>query len=357
MSSTYPSVVATLTYPGPNQTLNAPSHSSVHGATNDEIVQIETFIGTASSVQGTLMYDIRSPNSQGGGHVQGPIFGGTGYTTYTKGDILVASSPSVLTKLAVGADGTVLTARSSAATGIDWEGTTVPTGAMLDFAGSAAPSGYLLCDGSAISRVTNSILFGVIGTTWGIGDGSTTFNVPDSRSRIPMGKGTGTKIATIASISANTFTVTGLTNANNNEYQTGQAIVFNAVVPGNLTNGVTYFVIRVANNQFALATSLANAQNAVVITLLGTETGSFTLTLSARTLADTGGEEKHAMSATEALAHTHAVGNNGGGTNNISISSGVTAGQSGAVFTGSTGGNAAMNVISPFYVVTKIIKT
>lgn len=62
-----------------------------------------------------------------------------------------------------------------------------PTGALLAFAGTSAPSGYLLCDGTAVSRTTYSTLFGVIGTSFGVGDGSTTFNLPDLRGRVPVG--------------------------------------------------------------------------------------------------------------------------------------------------------------------------
>lgn len=58
------------------------------------------------------------------------------------------------------------------------------------YAGAAAPSGWLLCDGSAVSRTTYSTLFAVVGTTYGVGDGSTTFNIPDLQGRFPMGKGT-----------------------------------------------------------------------------------------------------------------------------------------------------------------------
>jgi len=66
---------------------------------------------------------------------------------------------------------------------------TVPTGAMLDFAGTVAPTSYLLCDGSAVSRTVYAALFSAIGTTWGFGDGSTTFNVPDIRRRATAGSG------------------------------------------------------------------------------------------------------------------------------------------------------------------------
>lgn len=63
----------------------------------------------------------------------------------------------------------------------------LPVGSVLPYAGSNAPSGWLLCDGSAVSRSTYSDLFNVVGTTFGAGDGSTTFNLPDLRGRFPLG--------------------------------------------------------------------------------------------------------------------------------------------------------------------------
>lgn len=54
----------------------------------------------------------------------------------------------------------------------------VSTGTIIDFAGTVAPVGYLICDGSELLRTTYSDLFAAIGTTWGDGDGSTTFNIP-----------------------------------------------------------------------------------------------------------------------------------------------------------------------------------
>jgi microcystin-dependent protein len=62
-----------------------------------------------------------------------------------------------------------------------------PAGALLAFAGTSVPSGWLMCDGSAVSRTTYATLFSAIGTTYGAGDGSTTFNVPDMRGRIAAG--------------------------------------------------------------------------------------------------------------------------------------------------------------------------
>lgn len=67
----------------------------------------------------------------------------------------------------------------------------VPAGmGPLPWSGTAAPTGWLLCDGTAVSRTTYSDLFSVVGTTYGVGDGSTTFNVPDLRGRFPLGRNT-----------------------------------------------------------------------------------------------------------------------------------------------------------------------
>jgi microcystin-dependent protein len=68
-----------------------------------------------------------------------------------------------------------------------YAGALVPPGCILDFGGSTAPAGYLLCYGQAVSRSTYLGLFNVIGVNYGVGDGSTTFNVPDFRGRTSAG--------------------------------------------------------------------------------------------------------------------------------------------------------------------------
>jgi len=64
----------------------------------------------------------------------------------------------------------------------------VPSGAVFPFAGASAPSGFILCFGQAINRSTYSDLFTAIGTTYGTGDGSSTFNLPDLRGRAVAGQ-------------------------------------------------------------------------------------------------------------------------------------------------------------------------
>lgn len=66
-------------------------------------------------------------------------------------------------------------------------GDSLPVGTIFPFSGNTLPSGYMICDGSAISRTTYSTLFGIIGTTYGVGDGSTTFNLPNLKGKVPVG--------------------------------------------------------------------------------------------------------------------------------------------------------------------------
>lgn len=69
------------------------------------------------------------------------------------------------------------------------------TGTILPTVATSAPAGWLLCDGSAVSRTTYANLFTLVGTTFGAGDGSTTFNVPDLRGRSIIGVGQGSGLS------------------------------------------------------------------------------------------------------------------------------------------------------------------
>lgn len=81
-------------------------------------------------------------------------------------------------------DGAVTAAKlDSAATSV-----LMPIGVIMPYAGASAPTGYLFCDGDAVSRATYSDLFGIIGVTYGAGDGSTTFALPDLRGRVIAGQ-------------------------------------------------------------------------------------------------------------------------------------------------------------------------
>jgi microcystin-dependent protein len=83
----------------------------------------------------------------------------------------------------------------------------IPTATIVPWSDSSVPSGFLECDGSAVSRSTYAALFAIVGTTYGSGDGSTTFNVPDLQDNVAVGK-SGTK-ALASTGGANTVSSTG----------------------------------------------------------------------------------------------------------------------------------------------------
>lgn len=99
-------------------------------------------------------------------------------------NFLAGTSPLALANGGTGAtDAAGARAAIGAASSVD----AVPSGSVFYFAASSAPTGYLICNGSAISRTTYAALFAVIGTTFGAGDGSTTFALPDLRGEFIRG--------------------------------------------------------------------------------------------------------------------------------------------------------------------------
>jgi microcystin-dependent protein len=86
----------------------------------------------------------------------------------------------------------------------------IPTATIVPWSSASVPSGFLECNGTAVSRSTYSALFAIVGTTYGAGDGSTTFNTPDLQDNTPVGK-SGTK-ALGSTGGANTVAVTATGN-------------------------------------------------------------------------------------------------------------------------------------------------
>lgn len=74
-----------------------------------------------------------------------------------------------------------------------------PIGTIVAYGGATAPSGWLLCDGTQVSRITYASLFEVLSTTYGVGDGVLTFNLPNLRQRFPLGKAAAGTGATLGS--------------------------------------------------------------------------------------------------------------------------------------------------------------
>lgn len=229
-------------------------------------------------------------------------------------------------------------------------------GMIVAYAGSAAPTGWLLCDGTAVSRSTYAQLFSLISTTYGAGDGSTTFNVPDLRSSMPMGAGQRVRTMTFDGASAVDPSTDQITVTSNNWMYTGQAV---ALTGSSLPTGLsatTYYLIRISATVIKLATSVANANEgtAVDITADGSGTCTLTQTLTSRARGDNGGEETHALADAEMPSHIHTTPssqgtgpNQGSGADFFNATDGVT---------GSTGGDAVHNILPPYTVVNYIIK-
>jgi len=110
------------------------------------------------------------------------------------GVALSVTNASITTSKIAGPGGNALPAGTSGQSLIsngdgtfNWRTGLDPIGSITLFGGSSAPDGWLLCDGSEVSRTSYSELFSVIGTTYGVGDGSTTFNLPNLKGNIPVG--------------------------------------------------------------------------------------------------------------------------------------------------------------------------
>jgi microcystin-dependent protein len=115
----------------------------------------------------------------------------------------------------------------------------VPAGASMDFRGTVPPAGWLLEDGSAVSRTTYAALFAVIGTTYGAGDGSLTFNLPDSRRRVNVGTGGGFAVGQTGGEETHTLTTQEMPQHGHGVNDPGHTHTQKAGTPGGGDNNFT----------------------------------------------------------------------------------------------------------------------
>jgi microcystin-dependent protein len=111
------------------------------------------------------------------------VYKGSGATALVSGDIPSGSVVEVIYLTSPGNHFRLLSVSLGAQTG-----GTMPVGAVMPYAGTSAPAGWLFCYGQAISRTDYAALFTALSTTYGAGNGSTTFNLPDLRGRVVAGK-------------------------------------------------------------------------------------------------------------------------------------------------------------------------
>jgi microcystin-dependent protein len=237
-----------------------------------------------------------------------------------------------------------------------------PAGVINQYAGTSAPTGYLLCNGSAISRTTYANLFAVLGTTYGAGNGSTTFNIPDLQTRIPVGyqapASLGTATITIAAPSV-------ITRANHG-LATGQIVYFTTTgaLPTGITANTRYWVNTLTTSTFRLSTSLANALAGTSITTSGTQSGTHTVFSASFDLGRSNGEVVHTITSLEMPSHTHTsnAGEGSGSGATRDAPAGGTDGYKATYYTPSlvinaTGGGLPFSNMPAYQVVNYIIKT
>lgn len=164
-----------------NATIAVDAQGRITFASSGTINQYKTFTGNSGSTTANSPTDTLNIN------------GGTGLTSVATSDTVTIAmdntsvTPGMVTNpslLEIDAQGRI----TNAVSGPSDIGT--PTGAMIQFGGSSAPSGWLLCDGASVSRTTFAALFAVLSTTYGSTSG-TTFNVPDMVGKFALGEGGG----------------------------------------------------------------------------------------------------------------------------------------------------------------------
>lgn len=222
------------------------------------------------------------------------------------------------------------------AAGLTWQ-----PGDIKSVAYAGTPAGWLDCDGAAVSRAGQAALYAKINITWGAGDGTTTFNVPDFRGRGLIGDGLGAS---------------------------------NTITAGSFTIGLTYTIVSVGTTDFTTIGASANTVGVIFnATGVGTGTGTASNNLTNRTVGQQKiGEENHLLSIAEMPAHNHDItdpghvhslngGQNGVGSDGYWISADYQSRDTNSATTGITinnkGDSALHNNMQPSAVVHWIIKT
>ena len=196
-------------------------------------------------------------------------------------------------------------------------------GAIKPWTKATAPAGYLLCNGGAVSRSTYAELFAVTGTTYGVGDGSTTFNVPQLQGKMPQG------------FDGNTYNLAGTGGAN-----TVTVAVTNNQAATNASNQAVTITGDIGNTSLTTAQLSShghsfNAPSTIQLSCLGG--GQYAINRGTSG-TNTGNEGS-------GTAHNHGTGNLAG-----SLTGSVTTSLTGTVTAAGT------NSFSPFVVVNYIIK-
>ena len=197
-------------------------------------------------------------------------------------------------------------------------GDVFPAGVMLHFAGASPPAGWLICDGTVVSRATYPNLFTAIGILYGAGDGSTTFGLPDTRGKVPVGKH-----------SSGTFTTLGAVGGTETHQLTA------AQMPSHI-HGNSHTHTYSGNTGGRSAAHTHGMSQNIIPTRQGTQAGNVVSVIGAA-----GSYTDGVSMNTESADHTHAFS---GTTSDASAN------------TGSAGSDNSHNNLQPYIVLNHIIR-
>lgn len=158
----------------------------------------------------------------------------------------------------------------------------MPSGSMVQFAGDSAPTGFLICDGSQVSRSTFSTLYSVISTNFGSGDGSTTFNLPDMRGQFARGLlDFDAYIFASTAVNTGSNTITIAANAFNHSGIPVQfSVTGGSTLPSPLVASTTYWVVWIDANTIQIASTLDNAMADTADITLTTQGSGSSITIT-----------------------------------------------------------------------------
>lgn len=234
----------------------------------------------------------------------------------------------------------------------------IPIGGITMWGGSSAPDGWLICNGAQVSRTTYQTLFTIIGTTYGVGDGSTTFNLPDLQQRFPLGKaaaGTGSTLGatggtidhthSVPAISAHSHTfsaspTTSSDGSHDHGGSTGSGGSHNHTGSTSSDGGHTHSYSGTTSDG-SNVTDFAGTSGSVFSSDAG-----HTHSYSGNTSSD--GSHSHSFTTSTDGSHSHSISSGGSHTHSVSVS-GTTSSD------GASGSSTSGTANPPFQVVNFII--